>query len=555
MVVMRRGLWLWKIQLKALVATGQMKILIGPRNFDAEQDICYDGTGWNNSMESDISFWGLKVTDFTYVKTSKEKRPTKQYLHPQASTETVFNTEFSEESFENRSPKVKTLLGQELDKGNWAQRGSSYSRTHIDLKDPRKLLNDLGKKGSTVGSQVVLPQYCKTECSDKSKTIMETKGISRFGESGVLENVSTPGSKGNIIPLVDSFLVAGQQRMKAVLWHRRWVSTSKISTSVKGNLVRGLPSKTFKLDHSCVACRKGKQHRASCKKIEERTVREPLELLHMDLFGPVSVESINQKRLPSTIQLFGLKAVICWLCVIAVLGKSKGKGPDRMFDLGPFNSSLNYIPVRKENYADSKEQGITCDDAEELDDQQFIVHTTQPIPPEESTAAKEVKLSSEDQALLMSKDEECEVLMSSLQVMHWKSHVLNASRRHNVCCLSVWQDFKSLTGFISTCCPHESLGILNINIYLGFWYPKDSLFHLEAFSGSDYAWGTTIDRRSLQRMSNILGPKDFVSCNDENKQLWYLLYRSRICKQMASCCAQYFDPWMQINYLIMELTS
>ncbi|GJW86955.1 uncharacterized mitochondrial protein-like protein [Tanacetum coccineum] len=41
---------------------------------------------------------------------------------------------------------------------------------------------------------------------------------------------------------------------------------------------------------------KGKQHRASCKKIEERTVREPLELLHMDLFGPVSVESINKKK-------------------------------------------------------------------------------------------------------------------------------------------------------------------------------------------------------------------------------------------------------------------
>ncbi|GJX91658.1 putative ribonuclease H-like domain-containing protein [Tanacetum coccineum] len=40
----------------------------------------------------------------------------------------------------------------------------------------------------------------------------------------------------------------------------------------------------------------GKQHRASCKKIEERTVREPLELLHMDLFGPVSVESVNRKK-------------------------------------------------------------------------------------------------------------------------------------------------------------------------------------------------------------------------------------------------------------------
>ncbi|GKE42593.1 putative ribonuclease H-like domain-containing protein, partial [Tanacetum coccineum] len=60
--------------------------------------------------------------------------------------------------------------------------------------------------------------------------------------------------------------------------------------------VRGLPSKTFKHDHSCLACRKGKQHKASCKKLEEKTVREPLELLHMDLFGPVSVASLNKKK-------------------------------------------------------------------------------------------------------------------------------------------------------------------------------------------------------------------------------------------------------------------
>ncbi|GJS34274.1 ribonuclease H-like domain-containing protein [Tanacetum coccineum] len=67
-------------------------------------------------------------------------------------------------------------------------------------------------------------------------------------------------------------------------------------SSVEANLVRGLPSKTFKHDHSCLACRKGKQHKASCKKLEEKTVREPLELLHMDLFGPVSVASLNKKK-------------------------------------------------------------------------------------------------------------------------------------------------------------------------------------------------------------------------------------------------------------------
>ncbi|GKE15404.1 ribonuclease H-like domain-containing protein, partial [Tanacetum coccineum] len=93
-------------------------------------------------------------------------------------------------------------------------------------------------------------------------------------------------------------MVAKATEDEAVLWHRRLghVNFKNINKLVKGNLVRGLPSKTFKLDHSCLACRKGKQHRASCKKIEERTVREPLELLHMDLFGPVSVESINKKK-------------------------------------------------------------------------------------------------------------------------------------------------------------------------------------------------------------------------------------------------------------------
>ncbi|GJS40281.1 putative ribonuclease H-like domain-containing protein [Tanacetum coccineum] len=93
-------------------------------------------------------------------------------------------------------------------------------------------------------------------------------------------------------------LVARASEDEAILWHRRLghVNFKNINKLVKSNLVRGLPSKTFKHDHSCLACRKGKQHKASCKKLEEKTVREPLELLHMDLFGPVSVASLNKKK-------------------------------------------------------------------------------------------------------------------------------------------------------------------------------------------------------------------------------------------------------------------
>ncbi|GJU26585.1 ribonuclease H-like domain, reverse transcriptase, RNA-dependent DNA polymerase [Tanacetum coccineum] len=45
-----------------------------------------------------------------------------------------------------------------------------------------------------------------------------------------------------------------------------------------------------------------------------------------------------------------------------------------MFDLELLTPSMNYIPVRKENYADSGEQETTYDDVEDLDDQHFIVH-------------------------------------------------------------------------------------------------------------------------------------------------------------------------------------
>ncbi|GKB15496.1 putative ribonuclease H-like domain-containing protein [Tanacetum coccineum] len=80
-------------------------------------------------------------------------------------------------------------------------------------------------------------------------------------------------------------------------WHRRLghVNFKNLNKLVKGNLVRGLPSKIFQNDHTCVACQKGKQHKASCKAKSVSSISQPLQLLHMDLFGPTSVRSINHK--------------------------------------------------------------------------------------------------------------------------------------------------------------------------------------------------------------------------------------------------------------------
>nr|GEU82044.1 putative ribonuclease H-like domain-containing protein [Tanacetum cinerariifolium] len=60
------------------------------------------------------------------------------------------------------------------------------------------------------------------------------------------------------------------------LWHRRLghINCKTINKLVRGNLVRGLPSKLFENDHTCVACQKGKQHKASCPKSLEDEVAD-----------------------------------------------------------------------------------------------------------------------------------------------------------------------------------------------------------------------------------------------------------------------------------------
>ncbi|GJU06292.1 ribonuclease H-like domain-containing protein [Tanacetum coccineum] len=52
------------------------------------------------------------------------------------------------------------------------------------------------------------------------------------------------------------------------LWYRRLghKNFNTMNKLVRGNLVKGLPSKLFENDHTCVAYQKGKQHKASCIK-------------------------------------------------------------------------------------------------------------------------------------------------------------------------------------------------------------------------------------------------------------------------------------------------
>ncbi|GJR94475.1 putative ribonuclease H-like domain-containing protein [Tanacetum coccineum] len=93
-------------------------------------------------------------------------------------------------------------------------------------------------------------------------------------------------------------LVAKASLDESTRWHRRMahVNFKTINKLAKEGLVDGLPLKVFTNEHNCVACNKGKQHKASYKHISAvRLITETLQLLHMDLFGPTNIRSIDQK--------------------------------------------------------------------------------------------------------------------------------------------------------------------------------------------------------------------------------------------------------------------
>ena len=81
---------------------------------------------------------------------------------------------------------------------------------------------------------------------------------------------------------------------KKWVWHRRlghanWRLISKLNNL---QLVKGLPDIDYHSDAICGACQKGKIVKSSFKTKDIVSTSRPLELLHIDLFGPVNTASL-----------------------------------------------------------------------------------------------------------------------------------------------------------------------------------------------------------------------------------------------------------------------
>nr|GEZ50902.1 hypothetical protein [Tanacetum cinerariifolium] len=139
--------------------------------------------------------------------------------------------------------------------------------------------------------------FTDTEClvlSHEFKLPDENQVLLRVPRENIMYNANLK----NIVSSGDlTCLFAKATIDESNLWHRRLghINFKTMNKLVKGNLVRGLPKKVFKNDNTCVACKKGKQHRASCKTKPVSSVNQPLYRLHMNLFGPTFVKSPNKK--------------------------------------------------------------------------------------------------------------------------------------------------------------------------------------------------------------------------------------------------------------------
>nr|GEX74842.1 putative ribonuclease H-like domain-containing protein [Tanacetum cinerariifolium] len=200
----------------------------------------------------------------------------------------------------------------------------------------------------------------------------------------------------NIVPHKDlTCLVAKAFSDECMLWHRRLSHLNFKTTNrlVRHNLVRGLPFKCFENDHTCTACLKGKQHKASynscisegarryedfitgvalgTKSMRNSTCRYNGNLdkssgntsmksctteillnsgvstftLLKDLVIPGSIGSPLDQVLDSTSDK--TKRVEENLHVDLLENKAieKGAGPNWLFDIDSLTKSMNYVPV------------------------------------------------------------------------------------------------------------------------------------------------------------------------------------------------------------------
>ncbi|GJV40291.1 retrovirus-related pol polyprotein from transposon TNT 1-94 [Tanacetum coccineum] len=144
------------------------------------------------------------------------------------------------------------------------------------------------RKPKRKANQSIATPHNKRVASES--TIQKSKSYVRMlYEKTNLEKTSSP------TPIC---FMAKAKPTQAWLWHRRlsYLNFDTINLLSKKDIVNGLPKLKYVKDQLCSSCELGKAKKSSFKTKTAPSSKGWLHLLHMDLCGPMRVESINGKK-------------------------------------------------------------------------------------------------------------------------------------------------------------------------------------------------------------------------------------------------------------------
>ncbi|KAG9454273.1 hypothetical protein H6P81_007177 [Aristolochia fimbriata] len=174
---------------------------------------------------------------------------------------------------------------------SYGAKGSVIGKGDLNVKGLPKLKNVLlvdGLKANLISISQLCDQNLYVKFTKDGCLVMDDKHTS------ILEGTRTCD---NCYKLLLSHQCQYTRETTAQLWHKRLghIHARGLHMLVKYGAVRGLPTLTGNVEIICKGCMEGKQHRTPHSALKIITTKQPLELQHIDLMGPVQIESIAGK--------------------------------------------------------------------------------------------------------------------------------------------------------------------------------------------------------------------------------------------------------------------
>ncbi|GJZ76167.1 retrovirus-related pol polyprotein from transposon TNT 1-94 [Tanacetum coccineum] len=170
------------------------------------------------------------------------------------------------------------------------------------MPDSKTNMNVSNYTGVESSNSVRRPQSKDTKSKDRVlKNTNDKRSFSHVRKMSSSVSIDSNKRETMNLNLAASSLVCLMSKttsIKSWLWHRRLshLNFGTINQLTSNDLVDGLSKFKYNKDHLCSACEQGKSKKASLPLKLVPSTESKLELIHMDLCGPMRVASINGKK-------------------------------------------------------------------------------------------------------------------------------------------------------------------------------------------------------------------------------------------------------------------